>query len=91
MSAEDVRGTVFPGFDDLARRRRRAVIADLVEARRSEGLSQTIVAARMGTSQPVVARLESGEVDARLSTLARYAAAVGRDLDLQVRPATGRP
>jgi transcriptional regulator with XRE-family HTH domain len=35
----------------------------------------------MGTSQSAVARLESGESDLRLSTLERYAAAVGQRLD----------
>ena len=34
-------------------------------------------AARMGTSQSAVARLESGTADVRASTLERYAAAVG--------------
>ena len=46
----------------------------------------TASAARMGTSQSVVARLESGTIDARLSTLQRYAAAVGQNLELGVRP-----
>ena len=45
------------------------------------GLSQTEVAARMGTSQSAVARLESGDADVRLSTLERYAAALGQRLD----------
>jgi predicted transcriptional regulator len=67
--------------------RRREVIEELAEARRSSGVSQTEVAARMGTSQSAVARLESGELDARMSTLERYAAAVGRTVDWQVRPA----
>jgi predicted transcriptional regulator len=40
----------------------------------------------MGTSQSAVARLESGELDARLSTLERYAAALGRTVDWQIRP-----
>ncbi|MGH8868453.1 MAG: helix-turn-helix domain-containing protein [Actinomycetes bacterium] len=79
---------VFPGFREAAARRR-DVIAALSEARRASGLSQTTVAARMGTSQPVVARLESGAVDVRLSTLARYAAAVGHDLELRVTPRAG--
>ncbi len=39
----------------------------------------------MGTSQSVVARVESGDSDVRLSTLERYASAVGRRLDWQVR------
>ena len=45
------------------------------------GLSQTEVAARMGTSQSAVARLESGDADVRLSTLERYVAALGERLD----------
>ncbi|HVA03092.1 MAG TPA: helix-turn-helix transcriptional regulator [Acidimicrobiales bacterium] len=52
-----------------------------MDRRLSVGLSQTEVAARMGTSQSAVARLEAGEADIRLSTLERYAAAVGIELD----------
>ena len=40
----------------------------------------------MGTSQSAVARLESGALDARLSTLERYAAALGQTVDWQIRP-----
>ena len=54
-----------------------ALAEELVERRISLGLSQTEVAARMGTSQSAVARLESGATDARASTLERYAAAIG--------------
>jgi transcriptional regulator with XRE-family HTH domain len=80
------RRTSFPGLQEMADRRRE-VIGELAEARRASGVSQTEVAARMGTSQSAVARLESGELDARMSTLERYAAAVGRTVDWQVRPA----
>ena len=85
MSSDEHRPLpVLPGIREMAERRRR-VVAELAAARRAEGLSQSAVAAQMGTSQPVVARLESGQVDVRLSTLSRYAAAVGRELDLRVR------
>jgi hypothetical protein len=40
----------------------------------------------MGTSQPAVARLEAGVVDARTSTVERYAAAVGRRVELRLDP-----
>lgn len=43
--------------------------------------TQTWVAAQMETSQSAIARLERGEIDPRLSTLQRYAAALGRRLD----------
>jgi predicted transcriptional regulator len=76
--------TVFPGFADMAARRR-ALSDELVATRRALGLSQTEVAARMKTSQSAVARLEAGSGDVRLSTLERYAAALGRHIDMQVR------
>lgn len=84
----------FPGLEGLSSRaaeRRRGLIDDLVRARRESELSQTEIAARMGTSQSAVARLESGELDARLSTLERYAAALGRTVDWHVRPSEESP
>jgi predicted transcriptional regulator len=80
----------FPGLEGLAARRRE-LIEELVRARRDAELSQTEIAARMGTSQSAVARLESGELDARLSTLERYAAALGRTVDWQVRSSEETP
>jgi predicted transcriptional regulator len=74
----------FPGLRDVAERRR-TMIGELASARRAAGLSQTVVAARMGTSQSVVARLESGAIDVRLSTLERYADAVGHGLEVRLR------
>ena len=47
-------------------------------------------AARMGTSQSAVARLESGTADVRASTLERYAAAVGSQITWKLdHPAEG--
>ena len=54
------RRTLFPGLQDLSGPRR-ALIEELVQARRDSDLSQTEIAARMGTSQSAVARLESGD------------------------------
>jgi len=83
---------LLPGFREMALRRmsaeRRRLVADLTAQRRSAGLSQTEVAARMGTSQSAVARLESGDADVRVSTLERYAAAVGSELAWQAEPPT---
>ena len=84
---------VLPGFREMALRRmsadRRRLVADLTAQRRSAGLSQTEVAARMGTSQSAVARLESGDADLRVSTLERYAAAIGSQLAWQARAQPG--
>jgi DNA-binding XRE family transcriptional regulator len=80
---------VLPGFREMALRRmsaeRRQLVVDLTAQRRSAGLSQTEVAARMGTSQSAVARLETGDADVRVSTLERYAAAIGSQLAWQAR------
>jgi DNA-binding XRE family transcriptional regulator len=77
-----------PGFREMAIRRmsagRRRLVAELAGQRRSAGLSQTEVAARMGTSQSAVARLEAGDVDVRASTLERYAAAIGSQISWQL-------
>jgi transcriptional regulator with XRE-family HTH domain len=84
---------LLPGFREMALRRmtrqRRSLVAGLAEQRQSAGLSQTEVAARMGTSQSAVARLEAGEADVRASTLERYAAAVGSEITWQLED--GRP
>ena len=75
---------VLPGFREMALRRmaaeRAGLVRELAAQRQTAGLSQTEVAARMGTSQSAVARLESGDVDVRASTLERYAAAVGGEI-----------
>jgi hypothetical protein len=80
---------LLPGFREIALRRmaaqRRRLVTELTAERQATRLSQTEVAARMGTSQSAVARLESGEADARASTLERYAAAVGRQITWQLR------
>ena len=85
----EARLPVMPGFREMAVRRRAdeqaarmaqdrgRLVRQLAEQRQASGLSQTEVAARMGTSQSAVARLESGTGDVRASTLERYAAAVG--------------
>lgn len=70
-----------PAFPDLVEEatRRRELAHRLAKQRKANGLSQTLVAARMGTAASVVSKLESGG-DVKLSTLQRYCAAVGGDL-----------
>jgi DNA-binding XRE family transcriptional regulator len=80
---------LLPGFREMAIRRmsaeRRRLVGELAGQRRSAGLSQTEVAARMGTSQSAVARLEAGDADVRASTLERYAAAIGTQITWQLK------
>ena len=55
-------------------------------AREAAGLSQRDLAARMGTSQAAIARLEAGGVEATLTTLQRVAVALGLELNVELRP-----
>ena len=93
---------VMPGFREMALRRsadeqatrmaeeRGRLVRELAEQRQVAGLSQTEVAARLGTSQSAVARLESGTADVRASTLERYAAAIGSEITWRLnRPGEG--
>jgi predicted transcriptional regulator len=86
MVSERRHPTVFPGFKEIAERRR-TVTGQLVSLRRELGLSQTEVAGRMGTSQSAVARFEAGDLDARLSTVERYTEALGARLEWRIEHA----
>ncbi|HMN20193.1 MAG TPA: helix-turn-helix transcriptional regulator [Ottowia sp.] len=54
-----------------------AMARELIAARTRAGLTQAEVAARMGTGQSTVARLESGRGTPSLRSVQRYAQAVG--------------
>lgn len=53
------------------------IAAELLKARLRAGLSQAELAARMGTSQSTIARLENGHTLPSTKTLLRYADATG--------------
>lgn len=72
----------FPALVEAAARSR-TLLRSLADRRRELGLSQTLVAARMGTSQSALARLEGGESDPRISTVERYALVIGSELELR--------
>ncbi len=57
-----------------------SLAAALIDARARSDLSQEELAKRMGTSQPAIARLESGKANPSLETLRRYARATGTKL-----------
>jgi DNA-binding XRE family transcriptional regulator len=56
----------------------------LIEARKSANLTQEQVAERMGTTQSVVARMESGNPLPSLKSVVRYAAAVNSRIELKL-------
>lgn len=59
---------------------------DVLKARSEAGLSQAEVATRIGTTQSVVARLESprGRHSPSVATLQRYASALGYKLQVRL-------
>lgn len=64
---------------------RRELARQLAERRRSAGMTQSELAKRMGTSQGQITRFEAG-ADTRMSTVARYAAAVGMKIEWTLAP-----
>jgi transcriptional regulator with XRE-family HTH domain len=61
----------------------RSLLLDhLIRLRISQGISQTEIATRMQTNQPVVCELENGGTDPQLSTLQRYARALDTRLTI---------
>ena len=63
------------------------IAAELLRARLRAGLSQAELAARMGTGQSTVARLESGQSLPSAKTLLRFAEATGSRLKLKMSAA----
>lgn len=75
------------GMADIAHRQ--YIIRGLVECRVRSGITQGVVAKHMGTTQSAVSDIENGGGDLYLSTLQRYARAVGARAEVFVcSPAT---
>lgn len=62
----------------------------VIEARNRAGLTQQELARKMGTTQPVVARLESGGTRPSMRTLDRLAKATGSRLLISFQPLDGK-
>jgi DNA-binding XRE family transcriptional regulator len=65
-----------------------AILDEILAARKDAGLTQAEIAKRMGTKAPAIARLESslatGKHSPSLSTIRKYAAALGKKLELHL-------
>lgn len=77
----------FPALVEAALNRRELLRA-LAAERQAAGLTQTELAAALGTSQAQIARLESGNADAKLSTISRLAAVLGKTIEFRVTDTT---
>jgi ribosome-binding protein aMBF1 (putative translation factor) len=67
-----------------------SVVGEMIEARLAVGLTQADIAARMGTSQSVIARMENGRHMPTFGMVARYAAAVDCRLGIHLVPSNSR-
>jgi len=63
-----------------------ALAKAVMKARNRVGLTQAQLARKMGTTQPVVARLEAGRVRPSMRTLERFARATGTRLLIRFEP-----
>ena len=65
-----------------------AILDEILAARKAAGLSQAQIAKRMGTQAPAIARLENalatGKHSPSLSTLKKYAAALGKEIEFHL-------
>jgi len=62
------------------------VAIKVIQYRVARGLTQAELARVLGMRQPHVARLESGEHEPSLSTLARLSAALKLDFSIDIKP-----
>jgi predicted transcriptional regulator len=93
VAERTARNPDFPELLDAARRRRELLRA-LAAQRTERKISQTQLAAAMRTSQSTLARLETTAVDPKLSTIERYAHALGMSVQyhlLDAEQVAGEP
>lgn len=64
-----------------------SIAHELIAARARAGLTQNEVAQRMGTTQSVIARMESGKRPPSMHTMQRFAQAVGGHVVLKIEQA----
>lgn len=65
-----------------------SLLRELLRARRNAGLSQAVIAEKMGTKAPAVTRLESslssGKHSPSIATIKKYAKALGCHLEIRL-------
>ncbi|MBP3200078.1 MAG: helix-turn-helix transcriptional regulator [Lachnospiraceae bacterium] len=77
---DDVRKELFTSEEINASNMRVAVINEFISARKEKGISQKELEKLSGVKQPVIARLETGNVSPQIDTLLKLLATVGKTL-----------
>ena len=88
MVAKMLKNSAVKAEVDKLNREEFAILDEILSARKEAGLSQAQIAKRMGTQAPAIARLESalatGKHSPSLNTLRKYAAALGKRVELHL-------
>ena len=88
MRAKWMQDSVFKAEYERMEREEMPMFDAILAARKEAGLTQAQVAERMGTKPPAVARLENALItdtpSPSLSTLRKYAEALGKKLDIRL-------
>ena len=63
---------------------RQKIVSTLTEARLASGITQDELAKRIGTQKPNISRLESGQINISLDTMLKYAAALNKDVSIDL-------
>ncbi len=61
-----------------------AIIKSIIKARQERGITQTELAKRVGTRQPVISRLERGEGNPTILQLQKIAAALDKKITISL-------
>lgn len=63
---------------------------ELIRARMRAKMTQQAVAEKMGTTKSAISRLEGGRRSPTISTLEKYAAAIGYKVEIKLKPVRKR-
>lgn len=66
-----------------------AVIEAMIDARRKKGITQKVLAKKIGTKQSVISRLETGNANPSVAFLKRLASALDSHLEIKFTPLHG--
>ncbi len=79
-SWEEVERELFTPEEIAIAHAKAALVAELIKARREQGISQKRLEEISGVKQPVIARMEKGSTTPQVSTLLKLLAAMGKTL-----------
>lgn len=77
---EDLRKEIFTPEENAASDLRVALIGEFVKARNEKGISQRKLEELSGVRQPVIARIEKGNISPQIETIMKLLAPLGKKL-----------